>query len=80
MEFYLYNVTSVCGFTSMIIVVCDKTIILWVFPTAYKWYPVCIIHYILTTLINEQQQYERVRVDEDGDLEKSTDVTNLIVD
>ena len=36
MEFSLYNVTSICGFTSMITVVCAKTIMLWVFPTVYK--------------------------------------------
>ena len=34
MYFYFYNVTSIRGFTSMITAVCEKTIIILVFPTA----------------------------------------------
>ena len=45
-----YKVTSVRGFTSIITVVCEKTIIIWVFPTASKRSPVQIIYFVLPTL------------------------------
>ena len=64
----------------MITAVCEKTIIILVFPTASKLDPVHIIQLILTTLNNEQHLCKRVRVDEDGFLASSTDVTNLLVD
>ena len=54
-EFAFYNVTSIRGFTSMLTVVCAKTIMLWVSPNAFKRVPVRIIQFILTTLMNEQK-------------------------
>ena len=72
MEFDLYNMTSIRGFTSMITVVCAKTIMIWVFHTASKRDPVHIICFIPTILKNEQHPYKRVRVCEDGSMEKST--------
>ena len=80
MECDFHNVTSIHGFTSIITVVCSKTRMLWVFQTAPKRAPVRIIRLIMTTLMNEKQPYKRVRVDEDGTLSNSTDVTNLPVD
>ena len=53
---------------------------LWVLPTAYKIAPIRIIRFNLTALTNEQHALKRVRVDEDSALEKSTYVTNLLVD
>ena len=53
MEFAFYNFTSIRSFTSIITVVCAKTRMLWVFPTASKRAPVRIIRFTLTTLINE---------------------------
>ena len=79
MEFAFYNVTSIHGFTSMLIVVSSKTIMLWVFPTVSKRAFALIIRFIITTLINEQHPCKRVRVDKDIELKNSTDVTNLIV-
>ena len=80
MDFALYNVTYLCGITSMISVVCAKTIMLWVFPNVSKQYPVRVVRFILTTLDNEQHPCKHVIVDEDGNLVKSTDFTNLLVD
>ena len=80
MDFYFYNVISILGITSILTVVCEKTRIIWVFPTASKQSPVCIIHLILTTLNNEQHPWKHVIFDEDGALENPTDVTNLLVD
>ena len=80
MEFAFYNVTSIRGFTSMLTVVCAKTKMLWVSPTAPKRAPVRIIRFILKTLMNEQHPCKIIRVDEDISLENSTDVTNLLVD
>ena len=80
MEFAFYNVTSIRGFTFMIIVVCANTRILWAFPTASKRAPLRIIHFILTTLLNKQNPCKRVRVDGDSALANSKDVTNLLVD
>ena len=68
MDFSFYNFSYIRGFTSILKVVCAKTRILWVFPTASKIDPVCIIRFILTTLLNEQHPCKRVIVDEDGSL------------
>ena len=68
MDFVFYNITYIRGFTSMLIVVCAKTIMLWVFPTASKKLHVRIICFILKTLINEQYPCKHVRVDEDSSL------------
>ena len=75
-----YNVTSVIDFTSMCTDVCANIIILWFFPTEPKRSPFGIICFILTTLNNVQHTCRRVRVDNNGALENSTDVTNLLVD
>ena len=50
MYFAFYNVTSICGFTSMITVICAKTRTIWVCRTASKLSPVRIICFVLTTL------------------------------
>ena len=68
--FPFYNVT----FNSIF------TIILRIFPTLYKWAPGTTIRLILTTLNNEQRPWKNIIIDDDGALEKSTDVTYLIVD
>ena len=78
MDFAFYNVNSIRGFTSMLTVFCENTRMLWVFPTVSKRSPGRIIRFILTKLKNEQYPCKRVRVYEDGALEDSTDVTNLI--
>ena len=62
-DFASYNVTSICGFTFMKTVVCAKTIMICLLPTASKQSPVCIIHFIITTLNNEQHPCKRVIVD-----------------
>ena len=54
MEFDFYNVTSFRGFTSMLTVACEKTIMVWVFPIATKRVPARIIRFILKTLINKK--------------------------
>ena len=77
MDFVFYNGTYIRGFTSILIVVCANTRMLWVLPTASKRVPVRIIRFTLTTLNNEQHSCKHIRVDEDVDLENSTDVTNL---
>ena len=51
-EFDFYNVTTICGLTSMITVVCANTRMLWVLPTVTKKTPFRIIQFILTTLNN----------------------------
>ena len=78
-DFSFFNLTFICQLTSMLTVVCENTIIIWVLPTAYKK-PVRIIRFILTTLKNKQHPCKRVTVYEDGTLENSTDDTNLLVD
>ena len=80
MEFAFHNVTSIHGFTSMITVVCAKTIILWVFPTLSKRAPVRIICFIMKTVMNEQHPCKHIIVNENSALEKSTDVAKLLVD
>ena len=53
---------------------------LWVFHNESKKSPLRIICFILTKMKNEQYTCKNVRVDEDGALKNSTDVTNLLVD
>ena len=79
-DFFFYDVTSICGFTSMITVVYENTIILWLFHTALKQSHVFIIHCVPKTLKNEQHICKHVRVGEDGFLEKSVYVANFLVD
>ena len=79
-ELALYNVNSIHVLTSLLTVVCAKTRMIWIFPIASKISPVYITRFILTTLNNEQHPCKRVRVDEYGALENSTDVTNLLFD
>ena len=80
MGFDFYNVTFIRGFTSMLTVLCTKTIPLWVLPNSPKRTTVCIMRFIITELTNEQHPCKRVRFDEDGAWEKSIDFTNLILD
>ena len=80
MEYSFYNYTSIRGFTSVLTAVCEKTRMIWVFPTASKTAPLYIINFILKKLNNEQHPCKFVRVNKDVALEKSTDVTSLMVD
>ena len=72
--------TYIQGFTFILTVFCEKTRMLWLFPTESKRAPVYIIHLILTTFNNEQHTCKRVRVNNYGYLVNSKDVTNLIVE
>ena len=53
---------------------------MWLFPNAYKIFPFSIISFFLKTLNNEQQPCKHIRFDEDGALEKSKNVTNLLIE
>ena len=64
----------------MITVVHEKTILLWMLPTASKRPPTRIIHFIITTLKNEQHPCKCAIVDEYSALENSTDLTKPLVD
>ena len=79
-DFDFYNVTPIFGFNSMLTFVCANIRMLLVLPTASKWSPFHIIYFIFKKLNNEQYSWKRVRFDEEGALETSTYVTNLIVD
>ena len=46
----LNNVTSIHRFTEMLNVVCSKTIIIWVLPTAFRQSSVHVIQFIIITL------------------------------
>ena len=63
----------------MITIVYAKTRMLCIFLTSSKQPPVRIICFILKLLKNETHTYRRVIVSDDGALENSTDVTNLLV-
>ena len=79
MEFSFYSAIYIRCFASMLTVVCARTRMLCVFPASSKRSNVCIIRFILTTLINEQHPCKVIRADEDIVLSNSTDVTNLLV-
>ena len=80
MYFAFYNMTPIIGFTPMITFVYKNTIIICVFPTAPKQLHFHTITFSLTILKNEQNTWKLERVNEYGALEKSTNVTNLLVD
>ena len=80
MDFSLYNVTSIRGLTSILAVVCSKNIILWLFNTASKRASVLFFFSILTTLNNEQHPCRFSKSNENGALENSADITNLLGD
>ena len=80
MDFALYNVNPIQGFTLMLTLVCEKTIMLWIFHTTYKRYSVRIIQFTQTTLKNENNPCRHVLFYEDGTFEKSADVNNLLVE
>ena len=63
----------------MLTIVCANTIMICVFSTTYKNPPFFVIHFIITTLNNEQHPCKRLIVDEYGTLENSTDLTNFLV-
>ena len=79
MVFDFFNVTPIHGFTYMLTVVCTKTRLLWELPNTSKQDPFHNIDFILITLRNEQHPLKLVRVDEDGDMEKRTDATKILV-
>ena len=79
MEVAFFNVNFIHGFTSMLTGVFANNIMIWLFHTASKLAPVRIILFILTTLNNKQHPCKCVRVDEDGTLKISTDVTKFLV-
>ena len=64
----------------MLTVFYAKTRMPWVLPNEPKIPPIRIIQFILTIMNNEQHPCKRIRVDEDGALEKSTNVKNLIIE
>ena len=65
MKFTFYNLTFIHSFASMHKVIRENTRMLWVFSTASKIASVCIIYFLLTTLMNEKNPCKRVIVDED---------------
>ena len=47
LEFSFYNITTIFKFNSILTVVCDKTIMLWILPTTSNQSPVIFIRFIL---------------------------------
>ena len=64
----------------MLTVACSKTKVLWVLTTSSKRAPVQIIPFIIIKLKNEQHTCKRVIVEKYVSLQKSTYVTNLLVE
>ena len=64
----------------MLTVLYEKTRILWILPIVSKQPPVRIICFIITTQKNENHPCRHVRVDNDDALEKSADVTTILVE
>ena len=64
----------------MPIIVCERTRIIWNPPTASKQSQLRIIRFILTELNNDQHPCNRIIFDEDGALEKPTEITDLLAD
>ena len=50
----IHGLNSIHGLTSMVTVICERTMMLWVLRTASKQAPVCTISFILKNLNNEQ--------------------------
>ena len=64
----------------MLTIVYANNIMLYILYAPSKRSPIRIIRFVLKISNNEQHPYKCVIVDEDGTLENSIDVTNLLVD
>jgi hypothetical protein len=78
LDFSFWNVTSICGFSSLLSVIDGKDHMLWVFPTASKGHPLDILDYIFTMLQRDGVTILCVRVDEDGALANSSEFATFL--
>jgi hypothetical protein len=79
MDFAFWNISSLRGFTSMLVIIDASTRMLWLFCTASKTPPMHIIQYFFDVLDREQCSPKTIRVDEDGALARSTDFTDYLI-
>jgi hypothetical protein len=79
MDFAFWNIPSLRGFTSMLVIIDASTRMLWLFCTASKTPPMQIIQYFFDILAREECSPKIIRVDEDGALARSTDFTDYLI-
>ena len=73
MDFALFNVESILGFTSSFVDICSATSYPFGLPYRIKRPPLDILKFLVTTLINQDKKYSFIRVDEDGALARSSE-------
>jgi hypothetical protein len=79
MDFAFWNISSLHGFTSMLVIIDASTRMLWVFCTASKTPPMRIIQYFFNVLEQEHCFPKTIHVNEDGTLARFTDFTDYLI-
>ena len=80
LDFTFYNVISIRGFTSELNIIDAATRKLWTFVTSDKRPPLKIMKFFLSYLSKINRVCHEIRVDEGGELGKSSEFTDLLID
>ena len=73
MDFTFFNVESIRGFTSTFVYIRSATSYPFGFLSRSKHPPIDILKFIVTTLSNQYKKFSLVRVDEDGEIARSSE-------
>ena len=70
MDFLLFNVEIICGFTLTFVDICSATSYPFGFLSRRKCLPLEILNFLVATLSNKDKKFAFVQVDEDVALER----------
>lgn len=79
MDFVFYNTISIRGFTTALNIIDATTRKLWTFTTSDKRPPLRQINFFLSYLKKINKPCHEIRVDEGGELAKSSEFTDILV-
>ena len=72
-DFAFFNVESICGFTSTFVAIFSATSYPFGFPYRSKRPPLDILKFLVTTLRNQDNKVQFIRLDEDGALARTSE-------
>ena len=73
MDFSFFNAESICEFNSTFVAICSATSYPFGFPSRSKRPIIEILKFLVTTLRNQDKKVAFIRVDEDGELSRSSE-------